>query len=534
MTNFKKPLMAIFTALFIFTTFNTVQAQREGEIIVYSKQNFQGDSKHYSKNMIQLSESRRGSDSNWNDDIQSIRVGKGVRLQVFSDKSYRSSSADLYEGPYPNLGDWNDGISSFKIHKIDKNEPLTTIWPDDDTSSSARRQVIGIGRYTQRCSQSDRDEDPEYMGLLWQDDSYYIDVAEGVITKVASSGDLSNSQTIERTGRLKFTNFSLENSLSSIETSLNEGIWEYVDTKWTITGTAKSSSYTDTNSRSCTTNDTSKENPTVLSATTESSTTVAVSYEGSVTAGLTLSTGGEVGVPGVGGAESSVEVSIETSFTTGKSTEETITNSTTLEQTVNVDPYTGACIEIKGKKTVIKYDLETTFKKKDNPRETKIIKGKSTVTYLGDFTVVLYDTDMSGKRITSNNSNTSTSSSSSSSNSENKSILNSGTEMKAGQKYFSGNAQFYTILQPDGNLVIYTKNDGFKWGSYNNLKIPLKANKVLIQKDGNFVFYGANNSYLWGLDRKISLVPGSSISLSDSGELLLLAPNGSVLWNASK
>jgi len=119
-------------------------------------------------------------------------------------------------------------------------------------------------------------------------------------------------------------------------------------------------------------------------------------------------------------------------------------------------------------------------------------------------------------------------------NSSGKSTINSGSEIVPSKKYFSENKQYYMILQNDGNLVIYTNSGGFKWGSFNNLQVPLKAKKVIIQSDGNFVFYGDNNRYLWGLDRKISLKSGSNLSLSNSGELLLIGPNGEVLWNGSK
>ena len=42
------------------------------------------------------------------------------------------------------------------------------------------------------------------------------------------------------------------------------------------------------------------------------------------------------------------------------------------------------------------------------------------------------------------------------------------------------------LFSPNGNLVIYTKNGGFKWGSHNNLKIPLELKKVKMKTDGTY------------------------------------------------
>jgi hypothetical protein len=116
----------------------------------------------------------------------------------------------------------------------------------------------------------------------------------------------------------------------------------------------------------------------------------------------------------------------------------------------------------------------------------------------------------------------------------NKLVLAPGSEMKVQQKYWSENKEFYAIFQPDGNFGVSTKDDGYKWDivTKGNAGTPLHATKLILQDDGNLVFYGPDDAFLWGINKIITLVENSTLNISNSGDLLLLAPNGSVLWRS--
>lgn len=120
-------------------------------------------------------------------------------------------------------------------------------------------------------------------------------------------------------------------------------------------------------------------------------------------------------------------------------------------------------------------------------------------------------------------------------------VLAPGSAMNVKQKYWAENRQFYAIFQPDGNFGVSTKDDGYKWDIVTKGKLgpgkvgpPLSAKILRLDPDGNLVFVGPDNKYLWGMDKMITPVANSTLNISNSGELLLLAPGGAVLWSSGK
>jgi hypothetical protein len=116
------------------------------------------------------------------------------------------------------------------------------------------------------------------------------------------------------------------------------------------------------------------------------------------------------------------------------------------------------------------------------------------------------------------------------------SVLAPGSAMNVKQKYYSENKQYYAIFQPDGNFGVSTKDDGYVWDivTKGNVGTPLSAKILRLQTDGNLVFAGSNGTYIWGMDKIIRPARNSTLNLSNSGELLLLAPDGAVLWRSGR
>ena len=106
--------------------------------------------------------------------------------------------------------------------------------------------------------------------------------------------------------------------------------------------------------------------------------------------------------------------------------------------------------------------------------------------------------------------------------------------MNVKQKYWSENKEFYAIFQPDGNFGVSTKNDGYKWDIVTMKKVPSFAKKLILNPTGNLVFLGENDKLIWSIDKLITPVANSTLNISNSGDILLLGPDGAVLWDSSK
>ena len=114
---------------------------------------------------------------------------------------------------------------------------------------------------------------------------------------------------------------------------------------------------------------------------------------------------------------------------------------------------------------------------------------------------------------------------------QNAKILGPGQMAKVGEKVFSPNRKYYAIFQSDGNFVVYNSNNRFQWGTYNNLKAPLRGKQLVMQKDGNVRINHSNGSYLWSKYHKHSeITPNSSLFINDLGEIIIITPTGKVMY----
>lgn len=246
------------------------------------------------------------------------------------------------------------------------------------------------------------------------------------------------------------------------------------------------------------------------------STTKDKNFSAGVTAGLSVMAGGKAGVPLV--AEGSVEItaSIETSFSYSWGGSEGTYDEKTDSYTIEIGPDCKGVIFQRVDNYVIK-----------NSKEEEVHSYSSNIPIFGqDIWCKGYNT-------------TAVTNPGATVGKENMLILNPGTEMKVGQKYWSENGQFYAIFQPDGNFRVSTKDDGYKWDIVTAGKLgpgkvgpPLFAKKLVLRTDGNLVFFGPNDTYHWSIDKIFSPAANSTLNLSNSGDILMIAPNGAVLWSS--
>lgn len=95
-----------------------------------------------------------------------------------------------------------------------------------------------------------------------------------------------------------------------------------------------------------------------------------------------------------------------------------------------------------------------------------------------------------------------------------------GEILKEGEKLVSENSEYTFIVQDDGNVVLYDRNNKPLWAS-NTQNVAVK--ELIMQDDGNLVLYRHDNVAAWasGTNGK----PGSSMIVQDDGNVVLYHPN---------
>lgn len=106
------------------------------------------------------------------------------------------------------------------------------------------------------------------------------------------------------------------------------------------------------------------------------------------------------------------------------------------------------------------------------------------------------------------------------------STLNAGTSLALGQSITSPNGKYKLELQADGNLVLGGPA-GMAWASETSGK---QVNRADMQTDGNLVLYTADNGVVWASDTADK--PGAHLVLQDDRNIVIYAADGStVLWS---
>ncbi len=114
--------------------------------------------------------------------------------------------------------------------------------------------------------------------------------------------------------------------------------------------------------------------------------------------------------------------------------------------------------------------------------------------------------------------------------------LEAGQTLKVGERLVSSNGSYYVIMQDDGNLCVYTAQNGFKWCS---MKHGFKNGRLDMQTDGNLVVYDANNKAQWASETvafndqkwaQSGMKPVKMI-IENDGKLNLYNSSGKVVWS---
>ena len=100
------------------------------------------------------------------------------------------------------------------------------------------------------------------------------------------------------------------------------------------------------------------------------------------------------------------------------------------------------------------------------------------------------------------------------------------------QKFYSPSGKQYLIHQPDGNLVIYDANGGYRWGIERITPRYGQSNQVDIGA-GNIVVRDASSQRIWSALDEVR-DPNARISLDADGVLRIHGSAGAVLWASDR
>jgi VCBS repeat-containing protein len=101
--------------------------------------------------------------------------------------------------------------------------------------------------------------------------------------------------------------------------------------------------------------------------------------------------------------------------------------------------------------------------------------------------------------------------------------LTADTSLTVGHSLNSPSGAFRLTLQSDGNLVEYDAGANVVWATGTS-----SGSKLIMQGDGNFVLYDAGDHALWASGT--SGHAGATVTLLDTGQLVVAAPSGAPLW----
>ncbi|MFZ6876518.1 hypothetical protein ACO0LF_31110, partial [Undibacterium sp. Di27W] len=111
--------------------------------------------------------------------------------------------------------------------------------------------------------------------------------------------------------------------------------------------------------------------------------------------------------------------------------------------------------------------------------------------------------------------------------------MGAGENLMEGQALYSANGRFQLVLQPDGNLVVYDRQQGSAANPYvvwsTNTRAPSGSTGLAMQTDGNLVLYHA------GLPLWQSATQGSGmvLSLRDDSNLVMTNASQQIVWQTS-
>jgi hypothetical protein len=114
--------------------------------------------------------------------------------------------------------------------------------------------------------------------------------------------------------------------------------------------------------------------------------------------------------------------------------------------------------------------------------------------------------------------------------------LMAGQSLATGQRLYSSNGAFYLAMQSDGNLCVYTAQNGFQWCS---MKHGFKGGKLQMQTDGNLVVYDGAGAAKWDSKTqgyfdakwKQAAYKPTKMVIENDGKVNLYNAAGAVVWS---
>lgn len=101
--------------------------------------------------------------------------------------------------------------------------------------------------------------------------------------------------------------------------------------------------------------------------------------------------------------------------------------------------------------------------------------------------------------------------------------IQSGQAISVNQRVASCDGDHYLLLQPDGNLVLYTSSNSPLWASGTQGE---SSSQAVMQNDGNFVIYDSSGAALWASGTSGN--SGAYLAVQDDGNVVIYTSSGPV------
>lgn len=370
--------------LFSITTICTLaQPAKPGEIILYEDVNYKGKSGSHSfgqnETSYEIPNSNRLKISN--DAMSSLKVGKGVKLTLFSDAGFRGSRLVFCEGEYSSLPcDWSDALTSFRMEKIDpKNYPVVRLYSHygEKDWQTGRANSVSVG---------------EWDDEICNDEISAINVPAGIeVTIYEHGGYKGREYTFSKSGIYRLSEYDMNDKVSSIRVRRSKYVLKKVEFK---------------NRKELSSNDKIVESEStdenLSSQTIISRVRIEKSFANTIseTKSTSNTTGVEIGVKVAGEVTSGVsKASVETSlvakyehnWTEGTTKEESETTTFSKEIEVPVAPGKIGIVNLYANAVTVEYDVETTYSPVSGKGADIVEKSKVRMTYSQKFRTVVTD-----------------------------------------------------------------------------------------------------------------------------------------------
>jgi hypothetical protein len=421
----------------------------------------------------------------WSDEISSMRVGSDVKVTIYVDRDLgpKDSSATLWGGNYPHMQWFGDEISSLEVTANGPGLiPKIVMYEHPAAHQNQTIHTVSLGEYNKGEKRHE---------LLLADMMSLITLPQGLKITLYDGHNFEGQNESYESARgkrdINLLNEGWDDKVSSLKIErlgyemYKVGTWKPSETKPGSQQETIGGSNICKNDANATT---SIKCTLQIEYTKTTSTAFAWNANTSITAGVSVASNASVEVPGVGTAGSEVTVSTELtqSFGVEKSDGEETSQSVSASQEVEVKP--GEEIEAKviGEKKSIMFFPEYYYRPVGSGTSEPAYKTQGTIT-VDMYAEIKTETNVIKNAVMQNNATIPS--------------IARGTTLEVGTKHFTKSRDYYLVLQIDGNLVVYDKNDEFVWGSHNDAQAPLAGTRAELQMSGNFVLLDARGTVIW-------------------------------------